>query len=57
MIADYEGKQVKVTYKDGENVRAFYGCIRDANEFIELQFDDGRKMLVNKSVVLKVAEK
>lgn len=49
---------MKVTFRDGDNIKAIHGIpLEEDNNFINLRLEDGRKILINKSVIIKVIEK
>jgi hypothetical protein len=57
MFREFEGKEVKITYRDGKAVKVYHGKFVDGDQFIQVTFRDGTRMLINKSEIIKIIER
>ncbi len=57
-MKEFEDADVKLTYRDGEHLRVYYGVIEFVDDmFIRMQFKDGSVSLVNRSEVMKIVKR
>ena len=54
MFEEFLNRSVKVVYDDGGKVRAVYGVLEGANEFLKIRMFNGRLVLIGKEYVIRV---
>jgi small nuclear ribonucleoprotein (snRNP)-like protein len=56
MLNELKNKLVKITYRDGEKVKAVYGILEDFDDkFITIRYKDGRIVSINLNEIVRIS--